>query len=66
VYALERLLWPRALRKSLFGGNQGWTAVLIVLGGIRLVRRLTRVGDGVVYREQLQPGEFVVISHLPG
>jgi hypothetical protein len=63
---LERLLWPRAWRKGLVGGNQAWTAVFLVIGGFRVVRWLSRDGDGVVYREQLRPGESVVISHLPG
>jgi hypothetical protein len=65
-WRLERLLWPRALRKGLIGGDQTWAAVALVLGGLRIVRWLSRTGDGVVYREQLRPGESVVISHLPG
>jgi hypothetical protein len=63
---LERILWPRALRKGLLGGDQRWTTVFLVLGGVRIIRRLTRDGDGVVYREELRPGESVSISHLPG
>jgi hypothetical protein len=63
---LEQLLWPRALRKGLIGGDQAWAALALVLGGLRVIRRLTRSGDGVVYREELRPGESVVISHLPG
>lgn len=63
---LEGLLWPRAWRNGVLGGSQAWTAVFLVIGGLRVVRWLSRDGDGVVYREELQPGESVTISHLPG
>jgi hypothetical protein len=66
VKRLERLLWPRAWRDGLLGGSQAWTAVFVVIGGVRVIRWLSRPGDGVVYREELRPGESLTISHLPG
>ncbi len=63
---LDRMLWPRAWRRGLLGGEQAWMAVFLVLGGVRVVRWLSRSGDGVVYREELRPGESVVIEHLAG
>ena len=62
---LLKYLLSNGLRRGLLGGSRGWTAVAVAVGGLRVIGWLTRPGDPVVYREELRPGEAVVISHLP-
>jgi hypothetical protein len=63
---LENVLFRNGVRRGLVGGNRAWTAVAVAVGGARLLRRLGGSGDGVVYREELKPGEAILISHQEG
>ena len=57
----------RAQLKGVVGGSRGWTILWGVLVGARLLRRLTKDEDKVVFSRKLQPGEAVVIrSEKPG
>jgi hypothetical protein len=62
---VERLLsyiTRNAWRRGLLGGNRLWVVAGAAALLVRLVRRDGR--EKVVYREELQPGEAIVISHL--
>jgi hypothetical protein len=51
-------------RRGLLGGSRAWTRVMVVAGGLHLVGRVVGKGEPkVVYCEELQPGETLVISH---
>lgn len=58
-----RLLLRKGLWNGLVGGNRLW----MVLGGaaatVRLIKRLGGGEPKVVFREELQPGQTLVISH---
>jgi hypothetical protein len=63
---LDRLL-GRALRhgfrRGLGDGSGPWLAVGVAALGVRLLRRLTRPQPTVI-REELRPGETIVVAHL--
>ncbi|HMC51187.1 MAG TPA: hypothetical protein VKI64_00385 [Acidimicrobiales bacterium] len=62
---MDRLLsylTRNAWRRGLIGGNRVWVVAGAAAVLVRLVRRDGRAR--VVFREELQPGEAVVISHL--
>lgn len=50
-------------RKGVLGGNRAFLVIWLVLAGIKLVKRLAGGNDEVVYSEELQPGERLIISH---
>lgn len=51
-------------RRGLLGGRPIWTRVMVVAGGLHLLGRVMGKGEPkVVYCEELQPGETLVISH---
>jgi hypothetical protein len=57
----------RAQLKGVIGGSRGWTILWAVLVGGRLLRRLTRDQEKVVFTRKLRPGEALVIrSEGPG
>ncbi|HYD10700.1 MAG TPA: hypothetical protein VEA78_11405 [Acidimicrobiales bacterium] len=56
------LLRRRALLKGPFGGSRGWTYVWAVLFGARLLKRLTAGKEELLLREEIQPGETLIIS----
>jgi len=57
----------RAQLKGVVGGSRGWTILWAVLIGARLLRRLTKDEEKVVFSRKLLPGEAVVIrSDKPG
>ncbi len=47
------------------GGSRGWLAVGIAAGALRLVGRAVKREPDVVYREELHPGQTVVVQHFP-
>ena len=47
------------------GGSRGWLALGVTDGGLRLLRRLAKREEDVVYLEKLLPGESLVIQHFP-
>jgi hypothetical protein len=57
-----RYLRRRATIRGPFGGSRQWTLVWAILMGVRLLRRLTKSKEDVVYSEELRPGESLLIS----
>jgi hypothetical protein len=57
-------LRARALNRGLLGGSTAWILIGGAVWTIRLFQILSR--SEVVYRDVLQPGESIVISHAPG
>lgn len=47
------------------GGSRAWLGVGLAAGGLRLLRRAIKREPEVVYREELRPGQSLVIQHLP-
>ena len=47
------------------GGSRGWLALGITAGGLQLARRAIKREPDVVYREELEPGQSLVIQHFP-
>ena len=60
---LARLLLPRALRKGFLGDSQAWTVVGSLVIAMRVLRKITADKPEVAYRERLEPGQTLVISH---
>lgn len=50
------------LRKGL-AGSRPWLAVGIAAGGFRLIGRWAKRQEEVVAREQLEPGQTLVVDH---
>jgi len=53
------------LRRGLGDGSRGWLVVGVIAVGIRLFQRMASPGKAVIVTELLDPGETLVISHLP-
>jgi len=47
------------------GGSRCWLALGVTAGGLRLLRRMAKREEEVVYLEKLLPGESLVIRHVP-
>jgi hypothetical protein len=47
------------------GGSRGWLALGVTAGGLRLLRKVAKREPDVVYREELHPGQSLVIQHFP-
>lgn len=56
-------LYRRAQAQGLLGGNRTWSIVWAVLFGLRLLRRLTKDEPKVVYSEELEPGQAIIIRN---
>ena len=54
----------RAVRRGLMGGHPAWRVVLVAVGLVRLLR-FRGAGRPTVLREELAPGESLVVRHLP-
>jgi hypothetical protein len=54
-----------ALRKGLLGGSRPWLIVGVAATGLRIFSRLARRQPVVVYRDKLDAGQSLVISHFP-
>jgi hypothetical protein len=50
--------------RGLLSGSRGWLAFGTVATAFRVVRKIVRKEPKVVYREDLAPGETLVITHL--
>jgi hypothetical protein len=50
--------------RGLLGGNRGWMAVGGAAVGLRALSKMARKEPKVVYSEQLDPGQTLVITHL--
>jgi hypothetical protein len=47
-------------------GSRTWIVVASVAGGLRLLRRVTRDRDEVLYRTRVRPGErFEIVTRAP-
>lgn len=61
--ALGRLLWRTSVRKGFFGGQRSWMTLFAMVGVVKAFRRVAGSTQDVVYREELLPGEALVITH---
>ena len=59
-----RSLTRLGVYRGLLGGNRGWIAVGAVAAGLRGLGRMGRKEPKVVFSEQLDPGQTLVITHL--
>ena len=50
--------------RGLLGGNRGWIAIGAVASGLRALGKMARKEPKVVFSEQLDPGQTLVITHL--
>jgi hypothetical protein len=57
---IRRIAFARGL-----GRSNRWLAVGVAAWGLQFLKRAAAREPKVVYREQLKPGEGLVISHLP-
>ncbi len=60
-----RTLIRIGVRKGLIGGSRPWFVVGAAAGALRLLGRLAAKEPEVVYCEDLEPGQALVITHLP-
>jgi hypothetical protein len=56
-------IWRTAVRRGLFGGSRPWTAALVVMGAMRLIKRFAGSQPETVFREELPPGQALLITH---
>lgn len=61
--ALGGRLLGLALRRGLFGGSRAWTVVATLGLAMKLLRRISRSEPEVAFREELRPGQALLISH---
>ena len=47
------------------GGSRAWLTLVVVAGGLRMLKKVAKREPDVVYREELHPGQSVVIQHFP-
>jgi hypothetical protein len=61
--ALVRVALRNGWRRGVLQGSRPWMIAGGVAAAYRLVRRLATRREQVVYREELLPGESLVIAH---
>lgn len=49
--------------RGVMGSSRGWLAFWILLTALRMVRKAAGRREEVVYREELRPGERILIRH---
>lgn len=59
-----RTLTRLGVVRGLLGGNRGWLMLGGLAAGLRLVGRMASKQPDVVFCENLEPGESLVITHL--
>lgn len=59
-----RYLSRVGFRRGVLGGSRAWTVVGIVAFALRALGRMAARKPEIVYREELQPGRTLVVSHL--
>jgi hypothetical protein len=65
LQALLRRLTTTGLRRGM-SGSRGWLVVGIVSGGVRVLGRLARHDDEVLYRTVIKPGDtFEILAKPP-
>jgi hypothetical protein len=62
---LVRAAMRRGFQRGMGEGSGPWLAIGVAAVGVRVLRRLARPSSGTVYREELRPGETLVITHSP-
>ena len=63
--SLLRSLWATGWRRGR-AGSRAWMVVAAAAGGVRLVRRVTRDREDVLYRTRVVPGDqFEIIATPP-
>ncbi|HEX3426053.1 MAG TPA: hypothetical protein VHT30_07970 [Acidimicrobiales bacterium] len=62
---LIRLALRRGWRNGVLEGNRGWLYAGAAALVVRMMLRALAKEESVVFREVLQPGERVVITHEP-
>ena len=55
-------LYRQAQVRGLLGGSRPWRYVWILLMARRVLRRVTTDKPEVVYRQELRPGEAIIVS----
>ena len=63
---LLRAAMRRGFQRGMGEGSGPWLAIGVAAVGVRVLRRLVRPSSGTVFREELRPGETLVITHLRG
>jgi hypothetical protein len=56
-------LRAKAMSRGFLGGSQLWMAIGVVVWTLRFFQWLTRPETAVIYRDRLNPGQSVVITH---
>jgi hypothetical protein len=59
------LLRRTGFRKGVLGTDRRWLALWAGLSALGVLRRFLSRREDVVYRGELQPGESLVVEHLP-
>jgi hypothetical protein len=59
-----RTLTRLGVVRGLLGGNRGWMTLGAVAAGLRALGKLAAKEPKVVFSEQLEPGQTLVITHL--
>ena len=63
--AFFRRLSSAGLRRGM-SGSRGWLIVGIVVGGARLLRRMARSDEEILYRTAIRPGDvFELVTKPP-
>ena len=57
-----RYLRARGMVKGVLGGNRAWTVVWVVIAVSGLIRRFAGDKPDIVYSEELEPGDALVIK----
>jgi len=66
IEAALRRLARTGLRRGLGGGSRAWMVVLLLVTGVRALRRLARPEEQVLHRARLRPGDrFTLTTRLP-
>jgi hypothetical protein len=60
---LIRMLLRNGWRRGIVGGSRPWLVAGGVALSVRVLQKLVRSEERVVYSEVLQPGETLVIDH---
>jgi hypothetical protein len=61
---LLRRMTTKGFRKGM-NGSRGWLIVGILAGGVRLLRRVARDKDEVLYRTAIKPGDVFEVVTKP-
>jgi hypothetical protein len=60
---LLRVALRNGILKGFLGGSRPWLVIGAVAGGWRLLRKIAGSEPVVVFSQELQPGESLVIAH---